>query len=108
MGANTVIFAYEMMRQTHDLFTKVWIHLIVSNIVNIVIIIYYFTFTFTFTNILFYFILFKIFIDLLQGGRIVFSSGGLEHLMDEVKQVRPTVFAATPTFWIGLMKQFEG
>ncbi len=43
---------------------------------------------------------------LMQGGRLgVFSS--LAHLLEDVQVLRPTVFAAPPTFWNGLFKDFQ-
>ena len=43
---------------------------------------------------------------LMQGGRIGLSSG-LGRVLADVQQLRPTVFAAPPTFWNGLFKDFE-
>ena len=58
-----VVYAYEAMRQSHDV--------------------------------------------LLAGGRIGTFSGSLARLLDDCAALRPTVFAATPTFWNGLHRQFE-
>lgn len=44
---------------------------------------------------------------LLQGGRIGVFSGSLDRMLDDVQILRPTAFAATPTFWNGLYNQFE-
>lgn len=42
----------------------------------------------------------------MQGGRLgVFSS--LAHLLEDVQVLRPTVFAAPPTFWNGLFNDFQ-
>ena len=45
---------------------------------------------------------------LLGGGRIGVFSGSLTRILDDCRALRPTVFAATPTFWNGLYAQFEG
>ena len=44
---------------------------------------------------------------LLQGGCIGFFSGSLARIQDDCQRLRPTAFAATPTFWTGLLAQFE-
>eukprot|EP01043_Picozoa_sp_COSAG02_P017771 COSAG02_NODE_814_length_16879_cov_4.389928_3_plen_1226_part_00 len=44
---------------------------------------------------------------LLQGGCIGFFSGSLTRIQDDCQRLRPTAFAATPTFWTGLLGQFE-
>ena len=62
-AAPAVVYAYEVMRQSHDV--------------------------------------------LMQGGSIGFFSGSLCRMLDDCRSLRPTVFAATPTFWNGLHAQFE-
>ncbi|CAK0843476.1 unnamed protein product [Prorocentrum cordatum] len=44
---------------------------------------------------------------LLQGGRIGVFSGSLDNMLDDVQRLRPTAFAAAPTFWNSLYSQFE-
>jgi long-chain acyl-CoA synthetase len=44
---------------------------------------------------------------LLSGGRIGLFSGSLARLLDDCQCLRPTVFAATPSFWNGLYAQYE-
>eukprot|EP01052_Picozoa_sp_SAG31_P010686 SAG31_NODE_592_length_13726_cov_7.188082_6_plen_916_part_00 len=63
MAGTVIVFAYEVMRQSHDV--------------------------------------------LIQGGRIGFFSGSLVRMQEDCQRLRPTAFAATPTFWMGLLAQFE-
>jgi long-chain acyl-CoA synthetase len=63
MAGTVVVFAYEVMRQSHDV--------------------------------------------LMQGGSIGFFSGSLTRMQEDCQRLRPTAFAATPTFWVGLLAQFE-
>eukprot|EP00439_Symbiodinium_sp_Y106_P019596 s5596_g2.t1 len=44
---------------------------------------------------------------LMQGGRIGVFSGSLDRMLEDVRALRPTVFAAAPTFWTGLYSDFE-
>lgn len=62
-AAPVVVYAYEAMRQSHDV--------------------------------------------LMQGGSIGFFSGSLSRMLGDCRSLRPTAFAATPTFWNGLHAQFE-
>ncbi|CAE7561362.1 car [Symbiodinium sp. CCMP2456] len=44
---------------------------------------------------------------LMQGGRIGVFSGSLDRMLEDLRALRPTVFAAAPTFWTGLYSDFE-
>ncbi|CAJ1448540.1 unnamed protein product [Effrenium voratum] len=44
---------------------------------------------------------------LMQGGQIGVFSGSLDRILDDARALRPTVFAAPPTFWNGLHAEFE-
>ena len=51
-------------------------------------------------------ILFLDFEVLMQGGRLGCSSG-LGRVLEDLPRLRPTTFAASPSFWNGLHKDFE-
>ena len=42
----------------------------------------------------------------MQGGRLGCSSG-LGRVLEDLPRLRPTTFAASPSFWNGLHKDFE-
>ena len=42
----------------------------------------------------------------MQGGRLACSSG-LGRVLEDLPRLRPTTFAASPSFWNGLHKDFE-
>lgn len=42
------------------------------------------------------------------GGRIAFSSGNIDQLMEEIALVRPTIFGAPPNIWNKIYSEFKG
>ena len=44
---------------------------------------------------------------ILSGGRIGCFSGSLARIFEDCQALRPTVFAATPAFWGGVLRDFD-